>query len=129
MIDTEFLEKIWTARLAAGSGYTPAGIIPGVPVNETVKVTKANGVGLLVEETLPRDHLRLIQTPQLFATETLREAHREFHGLDASDDSLLVEKLGLKVLVVEGLQTNIKVTYQEDRERVSRWLRNRYPQI
>jgi 2-C-methyl-D-erythritol 4-phosphate cytidylyltransferase len=76
----------------------------------------------LVVETLPRDHLVAVQTPQGFATELLRRAHAVAPEEDASDDCLLVERLGEPVAVVPGEPSNRKVTHLEDLEWLGRQL-------
>ena len=48
-------------------------------------------------------------------------------GNDAVDDAFLLEEAGYKVIVVPGELSNVKVTFAEDKERVSSWLRQRYP--
>ncbi len=86
-----------------------------VPCVDTVKRV-ASG---MVVETLPRDSLVAVQTPQAFSTELLRRAHAVAPERDASDDCLLVEWLGEPVAVVPGEVGNRKVTHPEDLE----WLR------
>jgi 2-C-methyl-D-erythritol 4-phosphate cytidylyltransferase len=87
-------------------------VVPGIPVIDTVKEIE-NG---FVRETLNREELREIQTPQVFKLSTIREAHAEAHrsSFHSTDDSALVEKLGVKVKVVDGLQGNMKITTKED---------------
>ena len=68
----------------------------------------------LVEETVSRDRVVAIQTPQVFERSLLERAYRQ-EGIDgATDDAMLVEQLGEPVVVVEGEGRNIKVTTQED---------------
>ena len=88
------------------------GIIPALPVSETVKVTE-NGTVL---ETLDRTKLHAVQTPQAFRLGLLRKVYAEpeerLRG--ATDDASLVEKAGGQVLIVEGEKTNIQLTSPED---------------
>lgn len=86
-----------------------------VPCVDTIKRV----AGDRVIETLPREQLVAVQTPQAFATDLLRRAHAAEPELDASDDCLLVERLGVPVLVVPGEPANRKITHAEDFE----WLR------
>jgi 2-C-methyl-D-erythritol 4-phosphate cytidylyltransferase len=86
--------------------------IAALPVAETLK-READG---WVTETVPRNGLWAIQTPQGFRAELLREAHRRasanrFHG---TDDAVLVERLGAPVRLVPGLPGNVKITRPED---------------
>lgn len=86
--------------------------IPGVPVTDTVKrVTVADNV-TTVAETLPRDELVAVQTPQAFRRSVLEAAHAS-EG-EASDDAGLVEAHGARVVVVEGEIGNSKITRQGD---------------
>jgi 2-C-methyl-D-erythritol 4-phosphate cytidylyltransferase/2-C-methyl-D-erythritol 2,4-cyclodiphosphate synthase len=71
--------------------------------------------GGLVVRTVARKGLWCVQTPQAFAVSSLRDAHAAApHDLDATDDAVLVERLGQTVAVVEGEATNIKITTEED---------------
>ena len=63
-------------------------------------------------ETIDRETLVAVQTPQGFWRETLVRAH-ESHS-EATDDAGLVEALGEKVLVIEGEVENVKITQQSD---------------
>ena len=87
--------------------------VVGVPVHDTIKVVSASG---RVESTPARDSLWEIQTPQAFQVEIIRDAHRraEKDGIEATDDAMLVERLGKSVVVLEGDRTNIKITTPED---------------
>jgi 2-C-methyl-D-erythritol 2,4-cyclodiphosphate synthase/2-C-methyl-D-erythritol 4-phosphate cytidylyltransferase len=87
--------------------------IPALPVIETVKRIDEDGI---VKTTLERSELRVVQTPQLFRTGVLREAHREAreHGFEATDDAALIEKQGGTVYCVMGDVNNLKITTPED---------------
>ena len=87
-------------------------VTAAVPVRYTIK-TVARG---RVEQTLPRSELWEIQTPQAFPVGLLRDAYARAaaEGVTATDDAMLVERLGAPVRVVEGSATNLKVTYPED---------------
>jgi 2-C-methyl-D-erythritol 4-phosphate cytidylyltransferase len=67
-------------------------------------------------ETISRDGLFRLQTPQAFRREVLAEAiaRARSDGVVATDDSTLVERLGLPVRVVAGAEFNLKVTTSED---------------
>jgi 2-C-methyl-D-erythritol 4-phosphate cytidylyltransferase len=80
--------------------------VAGVPVADTIKIVSAER---RIEATPPRESLWAIQTPQAFNAELLREAHRKakLEAIEATDDAMLVERLGRKVVVVEGDRRNI----------------------
>ena len=100
------LELLRAARYGAG-GF--AGVVPGVPVVDTVRQVdddqRSRGI-------VDRDRLRAVQTPQLFVREALEAAHRRamLDGVEASDEAALVELAGHPVQVVPGSHENLKVT-------------------
>ncbi|MBA3515043.1 MAG: 2-C-methyl-D-erythritol 4-phosphate cytidylyltransferase [Pyrinomonadaceae bacterium] len=81
-------------------------------VTDTIKEV-SNG---MVAKTLPRTALRRALTPQCFRFELLRRAYEEADVLDPelTDESSLVERLGVQVTIVEGSSRNIKITAPED---------------
>ena len=84
----------------------------GVPIKPTIK--KIDREKYFVTETLDRDEIWEIQTPQTFRKEILLKAHQMSSGQICTDDASLVEKLGVPVKVVAGDYKNIKITTQED---------------
>jgi 2-C-methyl-D-erythritol 4-phosphate cytidylyltransferase len=89
-------------------------VIPGLTVTDTVKrVTSKDGVSV-VAETLTREELIAVQTPQAFRRDILERAHA--NGDDATDDAGLVEALGSLVVVIPGEVTNVKITHLGDLE-------------
>jgi 2-C-methyl-D-erythritol 4-phosphate cytidylyltransferase len=91
---------------------THGAAVAALPVAETLK----RGADGWVKETVPRDGLWAIQTPQGFRAELLREAHRRAaaDGILGTDDGALVERLGAPVRLVPGLPGNLKITRPED---------------
>jgi 2-C-methyl-D-erythritol 4-phosphate cytidylyltransferase len=100
---------------ALGAGFD--GAVPALPLADTVKRVR-DGV---VAETLDRDGLVAVQTPQAFVAPVLRRALEG--GGDATDCAALVEAAGGRVTTVEGDERLLKVTTQADLERVASWLR------
>ena len=87
--------------------------ITAIPVNDTIKRVDDSG---LVSQTVDRDGLWRVQTPQVFRYELLQEAFKKansekFYG---TDEGTLIEHLGKPVKVVEGSEQNIKITRPED---------------
>ncbi len=106
---TEALFAAVVAAVRAGAD----GAVPGLPVADTVKRT-ADGI---VIETVPREGLVTVQTPQAFRASVLRAAHeREPEG---TDDAAVVESAGGRVVVVAGERTNLKITEPEDLARAA----------
>ena len=97
---------------AAHGASEPDGVIPGVPVSDTIKVAREGTVA----ETLDRTNLWAVQTPQAFRLGLLRRLHDspEESLRAATDDASLVERDGGRVEVVAGEKTNIKLTSPED---------------
>lgn len=85
----------------------------GVPVKDTVKRVLPDGA---VAETVPRDDLWLVQTPQVFAKELILNAHEAARrdGFLGTDDCVLAERAGARVQMVEGSYQNIKITTPQD---------------
>ena len=88
------------------------GIVPVVAPADTVKRV-ADGV---VTATIPRAEVVLAQTPQAFAAPALRDAHARAAsaGFEATDDAMLLEWCGGRVMVVDGETGNLKVTTADD---------------
>lgn len=86
--------------------------VAGIGATDTIKRTK-DGV---VTETLLRDELVCVQTPQVFRAEVLRQAYQKAveDGFLGTDDASLVERLGEKVHIVSGSPDNIKLTTKAD---------------
>jgi 2-C-methyl-D-erythritol 4-phosphate cytidylyltransferase len=84
-----------------------------VPVKDTIKRA---GNGDMVLETIDRSSLWSIQTPQSFRYGLIMDAHRqaEAEGFEATDDSMLAERLGHRVKLVTSGYFNIKITTRED---------------
>ncbi len=81
---------------------------PAVPVKDTIKVVK----GGLVMATPDRNALRAVQTPQVFDFDLLRGAleQAEKDKAAVTDDCSAVERLGMRVKIVEGEERNLKIT-------------------
>jgi len=86
--------------------------VAAVPIKPTIK--KVNKKSLFVEETLDRQELWEVQTPQVFKKDILLKAHKQNRNSNSTDDAVLVEQLGIKVKVFPGDYRNIKITTQED---------------
>jgi 2-C-methyl-D-erythritol 4-phosphate cytidylyltransferase len=85
-----------------------AAAIAAAPVTDTIKLA---GEGGEVERTLDRSGLWAVQTPQAFRAAALSEALSDpAHLPDATDDAMLVERRGGRVLIHEAPAENLKVT-------------------
>jgi len=84
-------------------------------VSDTIKDVRSDRV----VNTLPRVNLRRALTPQCFRIDVLKQAYEQLEkleaaGIEVTDDSFLVERLGVEVTTIEGNARNIKITRQED---------------
>lgn len=89
------------------------GLIAAVPVKDTIKVVDETGV---IEDTPDRSKLWAAQTPQGFEVKVLKQCHEmgRISGWEVTDDAALFERCGLPVRIVEGEETNLKVTTPVD---------------
>jgi 2-C-methyl-D-erythritol 4-phosphate cytidylyltransferase len=94
------------------------GAVPGLPVADTVKRADPEGTVL---ETVEREGLFAVQTPQAFRAAVLRRALSEVPG-DASDCAGFVEATGGRVRIVAGDPRLAKVTTQADLDAIERLL-------
>ncbi|HUY07707.1 MAG TPA: IspD/TarI family cytidylyltransferase [Acidimicrobiales bacterium] len=96
------------SQVVASLGEGVDGVVPGIAVVDTVKRVSEG----FVLETLDRNSLIAVQTPQAFRADVLRAAHAS--GASATDDAALVEVNGGVIAVVEGDVRNIKLTEPSD---------------
>lgn len=101
-----------TIAQLATIAYEKGAAIAGVRVKDTMKVVE-NG---LIKETVDRDSLWMIQTPQAFRFDLLAQAEdvAEKVGFLGTDEAMLVERLGHDIHIVESSYENVKMTTQED---------------
>jgi 2-C-methyl-D-erythritol 4-phosphate cytidylyltransferase / 2-C-methyl-D-erythritol 2,4-cyclodiphosphate synthase len=92
--------------------------IAAIPVRDTVK-RASGGESRRIVETLPRDQIFLAQTPQAFRREVLEAAVAQSDGSDVTDEALLVERAGIAVHIVEGEETNVKITTGDELRRAA----------
>ncbi len=105
-ITHDIIEKL------AHKAFEKGAAIAGVRAKDTMKKVK-NGV---IIETVDRDSLWMIQTPQAFRFDILAEAEdvAEKVGFLGTDEAMLVERLGHDVHIVEASYDNLKMTTKED---------------
>ena len=107
-----FIEPELVEAVIAEAARTGAAIVGIVPVDTVKQVHKHT-----VRATLPREHLILTQTPQVFAVALLKEAFEraETDEFTGTDESSLVERLEkVEVSIVPGSDRNIKITKPAD---------------
>jgi len=109
LVTADEIDRVVIAAAASGAAVLIA------PVGDTIKEIENNRIA----RTLPRDKLRRALTPQCFRFDLLERAYEglaeiEASGIEVTDDSFLVERLGVDVVAISGSARNIKITTQED---------------
>ena len=102
-----FIKADLAQRLIEAAGQTGAAI-PAVKVTDTLKRKEDAHL-----QTVDRDGLYAVQTPQAFRRELILQAYQKFSD-DLTDDAGLIEKMGAEVRLVKGDKTNMKLTTKED---------------
>ncbi|HEY5121286.1 MAG TPA: 2-C-methyl-D-erythritol 4-phosphate cytidylyltransferase [Acidimicrobiales bacterium] len=108
----ELFAKVVAAVIAGADAA-----VPGLAITDTVKRVAPEGSWSVILNTVERDDLVTVQTPQAFRRDVLVRAHES--GQEATDDSALVESIGARVVVVAGELENLKITEPGDVERVN----------
>ena len=108
-VTPEEIDQVVQSARAGGAAVLTA------PVADTIKEISDGRI----LRTLPRAGLRRALTPQCFRYELLLRAYEqlaeaEADGIEVTDDSLLVERLGVEIVAVQGSSRNIKITQEED---------------
>jgi 2-C-methyl-D-erythritol 4-phosphate cytidylyltransferase len=106
LVSEDLIDRIIEATRKAGAA------VPAIPVGDTIKLVEGDEVS----QTLDRERLFRVQTPQGFSHPILKAAldkatEEIFYG---TDEASLVERTGKKVFVVQGDPKNIKITSPED---------------
>ena len=86
-------------------------VVPVREVSESVR--RIEGVGSICVD---RSQYRLVQTPQVFWTETIKKAYKQSYLPTFTDDASVVERLGTPLFLTKGDARNIKITTPEDLE-------------
>lgn len=107
-----FIDSALVEKVIAEAAKTGAAIVGIVPVDTVKRVHKNK-----IRDTLPREHLILAQTPQVFRFDLLKRAFESARrdGFTGTDEASLVERLEeVEVSVVQGSDRNIKITRPSD---------------
>jgi 2-C-methyl-D-erythritol 4-phosphate cytidylyltransferase len=103
LVRVEQIEDGMTAVQATGAA------VCAVPVTDTIKLAGENS---FIQETPDRSRLWNAQTPQIFRYDLIRRAYDAASGT-VTDDSILVERLGVPVKLYKGSPANVKITTPE----------------
>jgi 2-C-methyl-D-erythritol 4-phosphate cytidylyltransferase len=109
LVTPEEIDQVVLAANNSGAAILVA------PVSDTIKEVNHNRI----LRTVPRAQLRRALTPQCFRFDILKQAYADLEEIESlrievTDDSFLVERLGVEITVVEGSARNIKITTAED---------------
>jgi 2-C-methyl-D-erythritol 4-phosphate cytidylyltransferase len=104
LVTIDLIEKGLEAAKETGAAAA------AVPVTDTIKFAKEDDI---VRQTLPRQNLRAVQTPQVFRADVIKNTYK-FTAGEVTDDAALVEKAGYKVKLYMGSYANIKITTPDD---------------
>ena len=117
------VEQKTIGAVVAALDAVPA-VITGLPVPDTLKRCGAG----LVDGTVDRTGVWRAQTPQGFHFDEILRAHEDVHfrdptHADLTDDSLVIERAGLRVAMIEGTEDNFKITTERDLARAEEIIR------
>jgi 2-C-methyl-D-erythritol 4-phosphate cytidylyltransferase len=106
-VSPEILKRLMAAMEDAQA------VVTAIPALDTIK--RVDGMGIVLD-TLQRNTLFHIQTPQGFRYDLIKEAYTRGlkEGIQGTDDAYFVERMGIPVKVIEGSSFNIKITTPED---------------
>lgn len=107
-----FIDAV-TIDAAIRAAQEDGAAVVGIPASDTLKQVNA---GNWIMATPPREQMWQVQTPQIFRTDLIRRAHQQAVAdqVLATDDSALVERLGVRVRMVRGSAENRKITTTDD---------------
>lgn len=99
LVTKDLIQRCYHQAFEKGSA------VPAVPVNDSVRVVENN-----VHKVIDRNSLRIIQTPQTFRSEIILPAFSVEDDEKFTDEATVVEASGAQVYLIEGEQSNIKIT-------------------
>ena len=83
--------------------------VPVIPLNESIRWSEGKK-----NQTIGREHLRIVQTPQVFEASIIKRAYNRITSETFTDDAAVLESMGETIHLFEGNRENIKITYPED---------------
>lgn len=99
MVSPELIRQCYEHTLEFGNA------IPAIAAVDSIRITTALG-----NEQVDRNRVRIIQTPQTFFSDMLKAAFEQEYDTSFTDEASVVERLGVKIHLVEGETTNLKIT-------------------
>lgn len=105
LVNRRLISQCYEAAIACGAA------VAAIPVKDTLKKSTAQGI---VVDTIDRTSLWQAQTPQAFRRDLLLQAYCLNGDADVTDESSLLERAAIPVSLIEGSETNMKITRPED---------------
>ena len=99
LITTQLIHRCYETALENGNA------IPAIKAVDTIRIERYNR-----NEQIDREKVRIIQTPQTFFSEIIKAAFELDYDESFTDEASVVEKLGVNIVLVEGEDSNIKIT-------------------
>lgn len=114
LVSLQTIERCYSVALEMGNA------VPSLKIPETLRRIDGDGITLV-----NRENYRLIQTPQVFRGNMLKQAYLQEYQPQFTDDAGVVESAGFKINLVEGNPENIKITYSNDLKIASALISNK----
>jgi len=99
LLSTDLITRCYNSAIEKGNA------IPAISAVDTVRIETVAGNSLI-----NREKVRLIQTPQTFFSDIIKSAFEQDYRESFTDEASVVEQLGVKIHLIEGETTNIKIT-------------------
>ncbi|GGH03792.1 2-C-methyl-D-erythritol 4-phosphate cytidylyltransferase [Pedobacter zeae] len=94
-------------------------VIAAIPSSDSVRISRDQKTS-----ALKRDEVYLVQTPQTFNINVIKEAYNQDFANHFTDDASVVESIGYGINIIEGERENLKITYPIDLELAELLLKN-----
>ena len=99
LVTPGLIRRCYDAALEKGNA------VPATAAIDSIRIERGNE-----NEIIDRSKVRIIQTPQTFLAELLKPAFEQAYHESFTDEASVVERLGIKINLVEGEEMNIKIT-------------------
>lgn len=103
LVTPDLIRECYAAAIEDGNA------VPAIAAVDTIRIETVNG-----NELIDRARVRIIQTPQTFYSDLIKAAFEQDYSESFTDEAAVVEKLGVKINLIEGEATNIKITRPVD---------------
>ena len=99
LLTPDLIRRCYSTAIEKGNA------IPSIAAVDTIRIENVSGNTLI-----DRGKVRMIQTPQTFYVDIIKAAFEQDYEESFTDEASVVERLGIKIHLVEGETTNIKIT-------------------